>query len=154
MTTKKKILLFISIPTAILFVRLLSVPPCVKTEWILKGLANRFHVVDYGDNIDTTKLAKTIVYSGFFSFDKTLDKTESKHLLQILLDSANYKSGEWGTSDYTKSFYFIDNDGNTLGKTVFDEIGQTRTWPSNELQTKWAALSEQGLKKVVKLTQQ
>jgi hypothetical protein len=154
MTTRKKTLLFISIPTVVLLVRLLTAPSCVRTEWALKGLGNRYQVVDYGNNIDTNRLAKTIVYSGFFSFDKTLDKAESKNLLSILLDSTNYNAGEWGTPNFTKSFYFIDSEGIALGKTVFDEIGQTRTWPSTELQTKLGALSEKGLKKVLQLTQQ
>jgi hypothetical protein len=154
MTTKKKNLLIIGLPTLILAVRLLTVPSCVKTEWALKGLDNRYHVVDYGDNLNTDKVTKTIIYSGFFSLDKTLDKKESKNLLSILLDSTNYNSGELGTPDFTKSIYFVDDNGIALGKTVFDPIGQTITWPSTETQTKLGVLNDQGLKKVIAIISQ
>jgi hypothetical protein len=146
--TQKKVLLVISIPIVLLVIRFITIPACVKSEWALAAMKDGNHATKNNDNIDVSKVTRTIIYSGFFSGDKSLDSTASQNLLKLVLSSDSYVEGEWGTPDYSKTLYYQDVNGNVLGKTLFDEIGQTRTNPSTEQQTKFGKLSKGGLKKV------
>lgn len=107
--------------------------------------------IDKEDSIDVNKVAKTVVYSGFFSIDRSLDSSASRRLLTQLLNPNNYNEGEWGTPEYSKTIYYQDVNGNVIGKTLFDYIGQTRTWPSTERQTRLGELSKKGLEEILEL---
>ena len=151
MSAKKKIILAISIALFILVIRLITVPACIKHDWALSGFNRRYYSADYSTLLDTSQVEKTIIYSGIFVLDKTLNRAESKRLLKLLLDSTTYDWGEWGTAEYSKTFYYVDSEGQAMGKTAFDPIGQTYTSPSTEKQIKWGQLSDKGLAKVLEI---
>lgn len=148
---KRKVLLVIGIPTTLLFIRLVTVPSCVRSEWILSMQNENMWSIDKENSIDVNKVAKTVVYSGFFSIDRSLDSSASRRLLTQLLNPNNYNEGEWGTPEYSKTIYYQDVNGNVIGKTLFDYIGQTRTWPSTERQTRLGELSKKGLEEILEL---
>jgi hypothetical protein len=152
MSAKKIVLGTTSLIIGLIIFRFLFLPEPIKISYGLSGLSRRYYTTD-NDNepLDTSGIVKTIVFNGFFRFDDRLGKEDTKRLFSILLDSSNYEWGETGTPEFSKTLIYFDEKDEVKGETIFSYDGQTYTYPSNEGQSKWGHLNDEGLKAVMKL---
>ncbi len=152
MSAKKIVLGTTSLIVGLIIFRFLFLPEPIKISYGLSGLSRRYYTTD-NDNepLDTSGIVKTIVFNGFFRFDDRLGKEDTKRLFSILLDSSNYEWGETGTPEFSKTLIYFDEKDEVKGETIFSYDGQTYTYPSNEGQSKWGHLNDEGLKAVMKL---
>ena len=149
----KKLLLIFLVIAGVILLRFLTLPDAIKTSYGLSGYSNRYFKLRDDAPFDSSGLAKTVIYNGFFKFDKTLDKSETNNLLKILLDSSNYEWGETGTPEFSKTFIYLDTKGESKGETIFSDDAQTYTYPATEAQIKWGHLNDQAFRKVVEIVE-
>ena len=91
---------------------------------------------------------KAIIYKTEFPFgSKELDIEHTKKLISILNDSSTYRWIEWGTPEYSKIIVFEDKDGNKIGFTKWQSLGETDSYPYRSVM-KWGGLSKMGFKKI------
>ena len=150
MTTKRILHLIILIPLGLIILRVILLPKPVKAEFGLTGFSNRYFSIGADSGlINNKKITKTVVYEGFFSLDKTLDKLTSQRLIEVLQDSSNYRWGEEGTPDFKTRLVYYDELGTVLGDTQLSSSGQSYTSPTIKKISKWGMLNKKGLQKIV-----
>jgi hypothetical protein len=150
MTIKRTFLVSIIIIVGLFILRIMFLPEPVKNELILQGFSNKYFIMETDTGvIDEEKIFKTIIYKGFFSLDKRLDKSTSQEVVRLIQDSSNYSWDKEKISEFEKRLIFYDESGDILGETKLSYSGQSSSTPTTQKISKWGMLNEKGLKKLL-----
>jgi hypothetical protein len=138
--------------TALVLIRFAQLPTPIKERYAHE-FNRRYYTISYGNiPIDTAAIVKTVVFSGFFGIEKTLEKSETRRLLEILSDPANYQHGEIEIPDLDKTLFYYDEKGGIIGETILRNGGQVSTLPFSESRTESNHLNGPALESIIELT--
>lgn len=154
-TTMKTTLVFLLIVIGLILVRFLTLPNPVQ-EIVLSKCFTRpmySHTVYSGPDVDTTKIHKAKIYKGFFALDKSLDPDETRAVINILLDTANYDINGPGENLSAKEliFTYFDIEGSMLGSSHLSPRGDLISIP-HDLFGATGYLTSDGLQKLRGIT--
>jgi hypothetical protein len=139
------------IVVALVLVRFWTLPQRVQEIYLSKFFARRRYslIVYSGAPVQPTLIYRVKVYKGFFAIDRSLDPDQTRELVQVLLDTANYEPYEpgrnWNVGELI--FIYFDKKGSQLGESHLNPAGEMLTVPL-ELIGRAGYLTSDGLKKL------
>jgi len=102
-----------------------------------------------GESFLLNDTVHSIVYERNFPFSKRkLDTEKTIALLKILSDSTSYRWGEFGTPDYDLVVVYYEKNGDEVGYTLIDPVGEVENCPYRSVM-KWGVLTDEGYTKLM-----
>lgn len=103
-------------------------------------------------NFPSKKIAKAVLITGFFAFDKALSQSSTERIIEILNDTTSYEWGEICCFDPGRKIIFYDTIGKLAGITVLDKEYKNLTHSFPYLKKmKWGALKSEPHKQLENL---
>ena len=134
-TIKRKRIIRILFALMVLFAglvlfRFLTLPDPAKAAVLRHLKPEMYHLTVYpGSPVEESQIHRVKIYKGFFSSDTFLDPDETRVLVDILRDTANYGSNPFQSDLIAPEllFIYLDKNGSLLGEGHLLADGELQT---------------------------